>query len=185
MTRSALPLMVDDLSAFSRALARQLAANPAPPGHLALMNMLARAGGYRNFQHLRASASAEIRLASPPDPQPDMARVEMVLRQFDAEGRLRQWPARTVHQHLAVRALWARLPRAEVMTERQVSARLNHWHAFGDAAILRRTMVELGLLSRTQDGSEYRRIEAPPTPEARALIRLLQARTAPAPTGGG
>ncbi|MEZ5756035.1 MAG: DUF2087 domain-containing protein [Paracoccaceae bacterium] len=45
----------------------------------------------------------------------------------------------------------------ESFTERQISARLDAHHSFGDAAILRRTMIELKLLSRTPDGRDYRR----------------------------
>ena len=47
MTRDALCLTVEDLSAFARNLHKQLAAEPALPGHLSLLNMLARAAGFR------------------------------------------------------------------------------------------------------------------------------------------
>ena len=62
------------------------------------------------------------------------------------------------------------------MTERQFSAVLNGLHGFGDAAILRRDMVALGLIRRQIDGSDYQRIELPPPPEARALIGQLTPR---------
>jgi hypothetical protein len=52
MSRLLLSLAVEDLSAYCRALGRQL--GESSPGHLKLMNMLARAGGYQNLQHLRA-----------------------------------------------------------------------------------------------------------------------------------
>lgn len=173
MTRTAIPFHVEDISALARHLTRQLAEGGGSPGHLSLMNMLARAAGFRNFQHLRAARLAGDRLALPPGPLVDFTRVAQVLRHFDGAGRLARWPAKTWQQHLAIWALWSRLPSDLSMTERQVSARLNDWHGFGDAAILRRTMVERGMLSRTPDGRDYRRIEAPPPPEARALIRHL------------
>lgn len=175
MTRTAFPYRVDDLSQLARHLQRQLGQAPEPPGHLALMNMLARGAGFRNFQHFRASVTAADRLEAAPAPLPDMARVAQVLRHFDGTGRLVRWPSRTSNQHLAIWGLWSRLTPRQSLTERQVSARLGDWHLFGDAAILRRTMVERGLLSRRPDGTDYRRVEAAPPPEAVALIRRLHA----------
>lgn len=52
MTRTAISLRIPDLSDFARSLAREF---EDPPGHLTLLNKLARAAGFRNFQHLRAS----------------------------------------------------------------------------------------------------------------------------------
>lgn len=178
MAKDSLILPVADLSAFARALARQF--SPDAPTHLSLMNMLARAAGFRNLQHLRAVQSAGARLANAPPPEMvDHGQVSRALTQFDAAGILRQWPARRAVQILCLWALWARLPTGQSQTERQISAALNALHGFGDAAILRRDMVALGLLSRTVDGSDYRRRERRPPPEARALIRQLASRVKP------
>lgn len=65
MSKQVFPLNSPDISAFARALGRQLQAREAPPSHLEVMNMLARAAGYRNFQHLRAAHAAEARLDTP------------------------------------------------------------------------------------------------------------------------
>lgn len=178
MSKDSLFLPVADLSAFTRALARQFA--PDAPSHLALMNMLARAAGYRNLQHLRAAQSAGAKLAETAPPEVvDHTQVARALAQFDATGILRQWPARRAVQALCLWALWARLPVGQSQTERQISATLNTLHAFGDAAILRRDMVALGLLRRNADGTDYQRLESRPPPEARALIRQLASRTKP------
>lgn len=176
MTRDVISLPIEDLSAFTHALKRELAKSEGEIGHLALMNTVARAAGFRNIQHLRAIQMATSRLEQPEPLGADAALVEAVLRQFDAKARLVRWPAKTIHQHLAVRAIWARLPRHISMTERQISNYLNEWHLFGDAAILRRTMVELGLITRSADCRDYRRTEAPPTAEAKLIIRKLEQR---------
>ncbi|MGL4234868.1 DUF2087 domain-containing protein [Tabrizicola sp.] len=170
MTRETLPLPVADLSVFARQLRRAWPAEP--PSHLTLMNLLARASGFRNIQHLRASALAEARLSTAPSVV-DHVAVEALRRCFDAQGRLTRWPARTSVQHQVLWVLWSHLPRGEVMTERQISERLNQWHLFGDAAIIRRTLLELGLITRTPDCTEYRRVEQKPRPEILALIRSL------------
>lgn len=173
MPRTPLPLSIPDLSAFARALARQL--EPAPP-HQSLLNMLARAAGFRNHQHLVASQAAEARLAAPPRPPADHARVERALAQWDGAGQLRQWPARRAVQELCLWALWARLPAERSLHERDVNGALNRAHRFDDAALLRRSLIGMGLLTRNPDGSDYRRAEQAPPPEARALIRHLASR---------
>lgn len=180
MSRPPIPLSVPDLSTFSRALARQLAtAEGAPPSHLALMNMLARAGGYRNFQHLRAVQAAEGRLArSPraPEPPADLRLVERALPHFDDAGRLLRWPGRRQVRSLCLEVLWAGLPAGQVLTEPEVNAHLEAAHLFGDVAQLRRSLIEDGLVSRTRDGSAYRRLGQAPSPEGRALIQRVEAR---------
>lgn len=173
MTRIALPYTAPDISALARQLEKELAASTEPPGHLSLMNMLARGAGFRNFQHFRASALAAGKLDAVPQPPPDMTRVAQARRYFDAEGRMTTWPSKTSLQHLCLWSLWARLPKGQSMTEREVSQLLNRWHLFGDAAILRRTLWELRLVHRTEDSRDYRRVEQAPPPEARALIGLL------------
>jgi hypothetical protein len=164
MTRTAQPLNISDLSDFARALHRQL---PAPqPSHLSLLNMLARAAGFQNLQHLQAQTKP-----AAADPK----RVEAALRYFDARGRLIKWPGKTNLQHLCLWALSAHLPQG-LVNEREISALLDTWHLFGDAAILRRTLVELGLVSRSEDGAAYTRRTPTPPPEATALIAALAAR---------
>ena len=172
MTRDTLPLSVADLTVFARNLRRDWP--ETPPGHLMLLNLLARAGGFRNFQHLRANALAAGRLSAP-SPLVDHVEVGRLRRHFDAEGRLMRWPARTGVQHRVLWALWSHLPRGVSMTERQISARLNDWHLFGDAAIIRRTLLEQGLITRSADCTDYRRVEREPSPEALALLRALRA----------
>lgn len=173
MSRDTLQLSVADLTLFARNLRRDWP--EAPPSHLTLMNLLARAGGFRNYQHLRASTLAAGRLARP-SPLVDHVEVERLLRHFDSAGRLLRWPSKTSVQHKVLWVLWSHLPRGEAMSERQISARLNTWHCFGDAAIIRRTMLELGLVTRSADCTDYRRVEREPPADILALIRAVGAR---------
>lgn len=177
MTRSPLPLRADDLSTFARALSTQL--GDTSPSHLSLMNMLARSAGFQNVQHMRAVHAAGSRLARETAPPPgDHRLVARALRQFDGAGRLTGWPARRAVQTLALHALWSVIPPETAMTETEVNALLGAEHLFGDPATLRRTMISCGLLSRSPDGSNYRRIEQAPPPEARELIAHLKPRRA-------
>lgn len=175
MTGTPIPLRVDDMTSFTRALARQL--GQASPSHLSLMNMLAHAAGFQNLQHLRASEAAQRRLARVEADGPGDARlIERALHQFDAEGRLRGWPARRAVQTLALWGLWACFPAGVSLCERQVNALLQPEHMFGDPATLRRTMISCGMLTRQAGGSDYRRVGRAPPAEAKALIRMLRSR---------
>ncbi|MBZ4690936.1 MAG: hypothetical protein JG765_2187 [Cereibacter sp.] len=181
MPRQPVPLFIADLSSFSRALSAGLRAAEGPPSHLALMNMLARAAGYRNFQHLRAEPQSEPgaeagppEAISPPRPAPeaiDQRRVERALRQFAPDGQLARWPSRRALQELCLWVLWSRLPAGVSMAEPGMNAHLNALHLFGDPALLRRDLVDMGLFRRAADGTDYHRIERAPPPEALASIR--------------
>ncbi len=177
MTRHAIPLVAEDISQFSRLLARQLGEIGPSPSHLSLMNMLARASGFRNYQHLKSAHEAKARLDAPAPPEAvDHRLVERALGWFDAEGRLARWPTKRKLQLLCLWPLWAVLPAGISMPEKTVNGLLNDGHLFGDPAQLRRELIGLGMATRRIDGSDYRRVEQRPPAEARALIGLVAAR---------
>lgn len=178
MSRTPLPFAVTDLSAFARALAGELATHDGRPGHVELLNMLARAGGFRNYQHLHAQTETLDGLATPPPAAVpiDTARLTRVARYFDDAGRLARWPGKAGHRPDCLWVLWSHLPARASMHEREVNARLAERHLFGDHALLRRELVDGGWMTRTYDGRDYRRVEKAPPAEAIALIRLLAAR---------
>lgn len=175
MTRTVFPYAARDVSALARSLGRELEAGDHKPGHVQLLNMLARAVGYRNFQHFRAQHEARDRLEQDPPPaRPiDHLQVERVAAAFDEAGRLVRWPSKTSHQVLALWGLWSRLPSGRVMTEQQISELLRELHLFGDHALLRRELFDRRMVWRTPDCRAYERIERAPPPEAVELIRRL------------
>lgn len=182
MSRVTLPFAVGDISSLAKSLRSQLAARTGTPGHVEMLNMLARAQGYRNFQQFRAGTSpadaTETGVASTPRRSaereaPDMRRVEQASRHFDDCGILLRWPGRASHQQLCLWVLWAAFPSGRALDEIAVNAFLSTRHAFGDAALLRRALYEARLVRRTPDGREYRRIEQKPSPDAHALIARL------------
>ncbi|MBE9635810.1 DUF2087 domain-containing protein [Salipiger pacificus] len=165
MKRDTIPLAIDDLSGFARALRAGL---EAAPSHQQMLGLIARAAGYRNYQHLRAKVT--------PAPKADPQLVSRALRHFDGQGLLLRFPGRTAIQGLCLWALWARIPPRTAFTEREISARLDALCAFRDAAQVRRSMVENRMLERTRDGAVYLRVETRPSAEALALISALRAR---------
>ncbi|WP_428558829.1 MAG: DUF2087 domain-containing protein [Solidesulfovibrio sp. DCME] len=56
MSRIALPLAVADIAALARFLRSRLAQAESTPSHLEMLHWLAKAAGYKNFQHFRAEA---------------------------------------------------------------------------------------------------------------------------------
>jgi hypothetical protein len=183
MSKTAIPFAVDDVSALAKSLHSQLTQSPESPGHVALLNMLARSAGFRNFQHLRAAAEAEDRLAAPTTalPPTDFALVEKIVRYFDDHGRLIRWPGKASHREPCLWVLWSRIVPRRSYREAEINAVLTENHRFGDYALLRREMFDRGMVNRTPDGREYRRIEARPSAEAAALIRILRERREPRP----
>lgn len=179
MSRDLVALTIPDLSSFARRLRAELAKAPAVPGHLGLLSMVARAGGFGNYQHLKVQAGAvpakPIGAETSRGPTaPDQRRIDPALRCFDRTAKMQRWPSRTKVQALCLWALWAVLPARVVLSEKVVNARIDDWHGFGDRALLRRSLIDHGLFSRSADGREYRRIEREPPPEARAVFGALR-----------
>jgi hypothetical protein len=181
MSREAIPMVVPDLSAFARSLGRALAerTEPKPPGHVELLNLIARAAGHRNLQAMRAamelpSAPLADEDRSPPLPLSENAR--KALKQFDSRGRLVRWPSKFTVQRLAMWVLWTRFDSRRVYSEKEVNAVLRDANTFDDHVTLRRELVEHRLLARKSDCSEYRKLPARPDPETRALLTAWRAR---------
>lgn len=189
MPRTALPLSVPDARLFARALGKSLqdrhrSGQTEPPGHVELLNLIARAVGQRNLQSLQALAKPAVPAALPqlpaaiedrPAPLPLSANARKALLQFDGRGRLLRWPTKFSVQTLAMWPLWTLFDGRRVYTEAQVNRILGAANAFGDHATLRRELVDRGLLTRKSDCSEYRKLPARPSDEARALLAAWRA----------
>lgn len=76
---------------------------------------------------------------------------------LDGEGRLKAWPSRKKRsaQLQALARLAAQFEPCRDYTEAEVNEILNRHHTFGDWALLRRELFELGLLHRTPDVRRY------------------------------
>lgn len=161
MGRDVSPLYVADLSAFSKQLRGALAGQEGLPGHQGMMDLVAKAAGFRNLQQFQAGR-----------PNLEAPRRD-VLRLFDETGRFVRWPSKTSQQRLALWVIWSRMPPRVSMDERAVSAFLAEQADGVDAAQMRRGLIEHGLAVRRRDGSAYLRVEQEPEREALALIKRL------------
>jgi hypothetical protein len=200
MTRTALPYSAPDLSALARLLERALLDHHVThgrlPGHVEMMNLLARGAGHRNLQALQAAA------AQAPAPTPAMpvvadawydatevaapepaaapaapvlsAHAKKALEQFDAAGRLVHWPPKLSVQRLVMWVLWTRFDARRVYTEAEVNKILKGWHTYGDHVTLRRELINHRLMTRKSDCSEYRKVSLEPDDEVRSLLQALR-----------
>jgi hypothetical protein len=190
MTRTAIALSAPDVSAFTKTLKAALdarhASGLAPPSHLELLNLLARAAGLRNFQTLKAQTSTAFfprpipeSLPTAPTPAVNLATMSPLVRktllQFDDERRLVRLPNKFSVQRLAMWAFWTQFEAPRRYTEKEVNAVLNVHHTFGDQATLRRELINMQLLGRKDDCSEYWKNPQQPSDEVQSFLVAWQA----------
>ena len=191
MTRFLVPLSTPDVSAYAKTLKSFLderhATGKMPPTHLELLNLLARAAGLRNFATLKATASsseldktrnAQVLQVPPASVQKVVsinedvlsATARKTLSQFDAAGRLIRLPNKLSVQQTAMWAIWTQFAAGRLYTEKEVNAIINQQHTFGDHATLRRELVNMKLLGRKSDCSEYWKEARRPDDDTRAFL---------------
>jgi hypothetical protein len=175
--------VVPDAGTFARALGRALvqryADKPAPPGHVELLNLLARAAGHRSYQGLRAAArmpDAAAALETVPAAPALTPAARKALTQFDALGRLVRWPHKFSVQRLAMWVLWTQFDGRRIYTEREVNEVIKRWNTWGDHVTLRRELINHQLLARKSDCSQYWKLPARPDDEVRWLLRAWRER---------
>ncbi|MBC7622150.1 MAG: DUF2087 domain-containing protein [Aeromicrobium sp.] len=189
------PLRVADVSFFCKLLRQRLIEKSAAtaatqlslPSHLAMLNLIAKSAGYRNFQSLRADADSltpheraePITLPRASDlPKP----VLRALSHFDTHGRMTRFPLQLSIRELAMLALWCRLPAKRDLTEAEVNNYIAQFHTFSDNATLRRELVSMKLLWRTKDGRVYRKEAPTPSTDGQLFIKTLMKLTRRGPT---
>jgi hypothetical protein len=176
-------LVAPDISAFAKALRKHWVERQArgdkPPSHVELLNLIAKAAGHPNVQALKAAAAKAVpavrtvRALDVAALTPTAAKAAM---QFDAHGRLVRWPTKFSVQRLAMWALWMHFDAKRVYREREVNAVLARLNTFGDHVTLRRELINMKLMSRKSDCSEYRKEPARPTDEVRAFLKVMRQR---------
>jgi hypothetical protein len=105
----------------------------------------------------------------------DRRKLERVWRCFDDKGRLQRWPKKRSEQILVLWIVWSQLPKNVQLSELEVKSMLGGWHDFDDHALLRRDLVDLGLMQRTPNGAIYRVANADVPPDAAAAIAGMEA----------
>ena len=204
MTRTAVPYSAPDLSALARLLERALADHQIThgrlPGHVEMMNLLARGAGKRNLQECQAGdrprRARRGRRAAPSVPDMWFDAPELLdptttpalappapsspnapprtLKCFDFSGRLVRWPLKLSQQRLAMWVLWTRFDAPPRLHRGEVNRVLKAWHTYGDHATLRRELINHQLMTRKSDCSEYRKLRAVARRRGAGLLRALR-----------
>ena len=179
MPKIPVPYVAADITDVAKTLKSALDerhnAGRAPPSHVELLNLLARAAGVRNFQTLKESPpvppAVEVPVATELSP---IAR--KTLMQFDDAGRLVRLPNKFSVQQMAMWVLWTRFAARRDYTEKEVNAIVNAQHTFGDPATLRRELVNMKLLGRESDCSRYWKEPRRPDADTRAFLQAWRAK---------
>ncbi|MCL2030694.1 MAG: DUF2087 domain-containing protein [Oscillospiraceae bacterium] len=83
---------------------------------------------------------------------------------LDAEGRLKQYPAKRKRQVFALYYLASKLEPGRRYSEKEINQALQCWHTFEDWATLRRDLCDGRFLARERDGSFYWLEDPQPAP---------------------
>jgi hypothetical protein len=158
------------------------------PSQVQMLNWLAKGAGYQNYQSFRAAGSrgatavaksldtttSDAKKASASGTELT-AHAAKALTQFDEHGKLSRWPYKFAVQRIAMWGLWLRLDAKKRYTEKEVNSVLKAWHSYGDHVTLRRELVNMNLLARKSDCSEYWKVAQQPNEEVKAFLRALRA----------
>ncbi len=74
---------------------------------------------------------------------------------LDNEGRIKQFPAKGEAKRAVLTYLAEKFSCGRDYTQKEVNAIISDWHTFGDYYLLRRELIDAGLLGRVRDGSRY------------------------------
>lgn len=88
-----------------------------------------------------------------------------ITRFLDEDGKLLTFPKKRAARDAILAYLADKFEFGRDYREREVNAILDSWHTFGDFFLLRRELIEAGLLCRERNGSRYWR-PAADAPEA-------------------
>ena len=78
------------------------------------------------------------------------------IEQFlDSSGKITQLPQKQKARVALLEYLAEKFEPDRMYSEREVNALCTEWHTFGDYFLLRRELVDHGLLCRERDGSRY------------------------------
>lgn len=82
-----------------------------------------------------------------------------ILRFLDKEGRIKIWPSKKEMKHGVLQYLANKFKFGRLYSEKEINSIIENWHTFSDYFLLRRGLIDEGLLSRTKSGAKYWREE--------------------------
>lgn len=84
-----------------------------------------------------------------------MEQNKNITRFLSPEGKITRLPQKNSVRLAVLDYLAQKFEVERSYTEREVNSICEHWHTFGDYFLLRRELIDHGLLRRKADGSSY------------------------------
>jgi hypothetical protein len=81
--------------------------------------------------------------------------MDILERFLDDEGNIKQLPSKKDARLVVLSYLAEKFEVGRDYTEKEVNAIIDGWHTFGDYFLLRRELIDSGLMRRTRDGARY------------------------------
>ncbi|MEI6228456.1 MAG: DUF2087 domain-containing protein [Candidatus Saccharibacteria bacterium] len=78
---------------------------------------------------------------------------------LDSNGLIKQWPSKRANQLEVIKYLAGKFPVGSTYSDKEINQKLKDLHTFGDWAILRRELCDLGYFERDRNGTIYIRVE--------------------------
>ncbi|MEA5141990.1 MAG: DUF2087 domain-containing protein [Oscillibacter sp.] len=88
-----------------------------------------------------------------------MEQIIKVKQFLDSSGKITQLPQKQKARQAVLEYLTGKFVLGRMYSEREVNGICSQWHTFGDYFLLRRELVDHGLLCRERDGSRYWRAQ--------------------------
>ena len=82
-------------------------------------------------------------------------RIDEIVLRFLEEEKISQLPVKITYKRYVLEYLASKFKTGKDYTEAEVNAVIGEWHTFGDHFILRRELIDAGLLKRLPNGSKY------------------------------
>lgn len=78
---------------------------------------------------------------------------------IDDDGRIKIWPSKMKKKKAVLEYLSNKFEHGRFYTEKEINNIIISWHNFNDYFLLRRGLVDYGLLTRTRNGAKYWKAE--------------------------
>lgn len=85
-----------------------------------------------------------------------MSESSVSIKQFlDSEGRIKQLPVPNRTKIPVLKFIAGKFEKGVTYKEKEVNRIIDEWHSFDDYFLIRRSLVDYGIMYRTNDGSKY------------------------------
>ena len=88
--------------------------------------------------------------------EPNQIKIDQFLSE---EGKINTMPAKRAPRAVVLAHMASKFEPGRKYTEKEVNHIIDQWHTFNDYFLIRRELIESGLMKRTRNGSQYWRAD--------------------------